>query len=351
MRETGVFFGFLFVCLVLGALLAYPLAQADWIAQDPHRIMGRAAQVFILLGLWPFLVFRGLDNRAALGFGAGRSALWRALWQGWLAGVATLLILVGCLLALAVRVPDAGAVRGQLELLEKAIRVFAGGLVTALLEETFFRGALYSAIRHDTKGGLGDNRRLTGGPWQAIFWSSLLFSLLHFMRPHPLPDGVVFDWTGSLQMFVHVFAGVFQWKHVDAMTALFLVGVLLAWVRERSGHIGWCIGIHAGWIFVIGVTRHLTDGNGGSPHAWMVGSYDGVVGWLAALWVLLMILGFGWMTAAKGRSSSRRGRAKAARAYGRTVADEAMPAAGSGAARSECRQPGDRVDGTGAGRQ
>jgi len=308
MRATGIFFAYLFVCLILGALVAYPLIQTGWIPQDPHRIVGRAAQVVILLGLWPFLVVMGLGDRASLGFGAPRPRLLRALWRGWLLGVATLAILAAWLLALEVRLPDAGAMARGLSLVEKSLQVLAGGLVTALLEETFFRGLLYSAIRHDTKGAPADNRTLTGGAFQAIFWSSLLFALLHFMRPHPLPDGVPFDWAGALQMFVQVFAGVFQWKHVDSMVALFLAGVLLALVRERTGHIGWCVGVHAGWIFVIGITRLLSDGNGASPHAWLAGSYDGVIGWLAALWLASMILVFAWLAAGTRGPDSGSGR-------------------------------------------
>jgi hypothetical protein len=75
------------------------------------------------------------------------------------------------------------------------------------------------------------------------------------------------------------------------MAALFLVGILLATVRERSGHIGWCVGLHAGSIFTIQVTRHLTDARPSSPHAWLVGDYDGILGWLASAWIGLLVLG------------------------------------------------------------
>lgn len=282
MRETGVFFLYLFVCLLLSALLTYPLIQTGWIESDPHRVMGRLAEVFILFGLWPFLRAMGVNHRKALGYGTPRPRFLGALWRGWLFGVAILLVLVFNLVLMEIRVLDLGAEDWVSGLIKKSIQVLIGGLLTSLLEETFFRGALYSAIRHN------------GGAWSAIFWSAFLFALLHFMKPHALPDGVAFDWAGTWQMFVHVFTGVFQLKHVDSMAALFLVGVFLALVRERSGHIGWCMGLHAGWIFVIQVTRHLTDGNDATPNAWLVGGYDGTIGWLAAAWIGLLTLGF-WL--------------------------------------------------------
>jgi membrane protease YdiL (CAAX protease family) len=93
-------------------------------------------------------------------------------------------------------------------------------------------------------------------------------------------------------MFAHVFGDVFQWSNLDSMVALFCVGVFLALVRERTGQIGWCIGLHAGWIFVIQVTRRVTDGNAESNVACLVGEYDGTIGWLAALWIGLLAVGY-----------------------------------------------------------
>jgi membrane protease YdiL (CAAX protease family) len=278
MKQTGIFFVYLFVCLILAALLTYPVMQSGWVDYGPHRVMGRLAQVFMLLGLWPFLKAMDLNHRRALGYGAPSPEFLGILWRSWLLGVAGLLVLVVNLMLLDIRVPDPvldDLLRG---LPEKAIRVLIEGLITSLLEETFFRGALYSAIRRK------------GGAASAILWSSVLFALLHFMKPHALPDGVAFDWAGTWQMFVHVFTGIFQWKHVDSMAALFLVGIFLAMLRERSGHIGWCMGLHAGWVFVIQVARYLTDGNDASPYAWMVGGFDGTIGWLAAAWIGLAIL-------------------------------------------------------------
>jgi membrane protease YdiL (CAAX protease family) len=280
MRVTAIFFLYLFAGLVLAAVLTYPLMQTGWIDHDPQRVMGRVAQVFLLLGLWPFLKAMGLDNRPALGYGVARGLFLRSLGLGWLVGVAILLVLALTLVALEVRVPDDLGADWLPDLLEKTLEVLVGGLVIGLLEETFFRGALYAGVR----------RR--GGVASAVFWTAFLYSLLHFMKPHELPDGVPFDWAGTWQMFLHVFTGVFQWKHLDSMVALFLAGVFLGMVRERTGHIGWCMGLHAGWVFVIQIARHLTDGNEASPYAYLAGGYDGTIGWLAAAWIGLLALGY-----------------------------------------------------------
>ncbi|WP_295542781.1 CPBP family intramembrane glutamic endopeptidase [uncultured Thiohalocapsa sp.] len=284
MRTTALFFAYLFCCLVLAAATAPPLMETGLIDEPPRRVMGRLAQLYILLGLWPFLKLLRLDNRAALGFGIPRRRFLRDVALGWMLGVAILALLVWALLALRVRVPDVPADGLLWYMIEKAIAALIGGLLIGLLEELFFRGALYGAIR----------RR--GGIRAAVVWSALLYALLHFMKPHDLPAGVAFDWAGSWAMFAGVFTGLADWRHLDSMLALFLVGVFLALVRERSGHIAWGIGLHAGWVFVIQLSRRLSDGNEAAAFAYLTGDYDGVIGLLAAAWIGVLALAFWGIT-------------------------------------------------------
>lgn len=288
MRTTAVFFAFLTVCLLLAALATPPLVASGWVTLEPHRLMGRLAQLFILLGIWPLLAWLGVLDRVALGYGAASHTWWRAAGWGWLAGVAILLVLLLTLLGLEVRLPDTHG-RHWTTLLQRCAQALFGGMLVGLVEETFFRGALFSAIRR--RDGVG----------AAMLWSSVLYALLHFMKPGELPAGVAFDWDGSLRMVAGVFVDLFQWRHLDSLVALGLAGLLLAQVREWSGHIGWCVGLHAGWVLVIQLGRTLTDGNPGSPLAGLVGDYDGTIGWLAAAWLGLLSLGLGVLLAARRR--------------------------------------------------
>jgi len=287
-RITSLFFGYLFAALLLAATLTYPLMQTGWIDFEPQRVMGRLAQLFILLGLWPFLRLMGVANRQALGVAPARADLLRAIRAGWLLGVSIHGALVLAELSLGVRIPDLEGLH-PLSLLEKALAALIGGLLIGLLEELFFRGALYSAIR----------RRASIGA--AAVGSSALYALVHFLKPHELPPGVVFDWAGTWSMFLHVFVSLFQWQHLDSLIALFSAGLFLALVRERSGHIGWSIGLHAGWVFVIQLTRRLTDGDEASSLAFLAGQYDGVIGWLAALWIGLLAWGYWQVTTWQAR--------------------------------------------------
>lgn len=290
MRETAVFFLFLLTCLVLAAATSVPLVQTGWFDYPPHRIMGRLAQAFILLGLWPFLRWRGLASREALGYGPRGRRWLRTLAGGWLLGLVILLVLVLALLLLEIRQPDLPVATSWL--LGKAAQALIAGLLIGVLEETFFRGALYTGIR----------RR--HGVATAAAWSALLYAILHVMKPGPLPLDTTFDAAAAAQMFLAVFSGVFDWSHLDTLVALFLVGIFLALVRERTGHIGWCVGLHAGWVLVIQVTRRLTDGNPQSQWRFLVGDYDGVIGWLAAAWIGLLTLAY-WTLTGRRRADER----------------------------------------------
>ncbi|WP_462320346.1 CPBP family glutamic-type intramembrane protease [Halochromatium sp.] len=290
-RITVLFFSYLFVALLLAVALTYPLMQTGWIDYEPQRVMGRLAQLFILLGLWPFLWLMGMANRGALGLAPKRAELRRAIRGGWLIGVVMLGALVVGELYLGIRIPDPDA-PPLVSLLEKAVAALIGGLLIGLLEELFFRGALYSAIR----------RRAPIGA--AASGSAALYALVHFLKPHALPPGVAFDWTGAWSMFLHVFVSLFQWQHLDSLVALFSAGILLALVRERTGHIGWCIGLHAGWVFVIQLTRRVTDGNDTASLAFLAGQYDGVIGWLGAFWIALLAWIY-WRVSASTSDSPR----------------------------------------------
>lgn len=292
MLATALFFLYLLACLAASAVLSVALMQTGWIDLEPHRVMGRLAQLLVLAGLWPFLKAMGLADRTSLGLGVSRSRLFATAGIGWVLGVGILLALTFGLVELGIRVPDQ-AVQWS-SALPKILQALVGGLLIGLLEETFFRGALFSAIRR--RGSLGS----------AAVWSALLYAVVHVMKPGALPSGGAFDEAAALAMVSGVFADVWQWKNLDTVAALFAVGVFLALVRERTGHIGWCIGLHAGWVLVIQATRRFTDGNPQAAMGFLVGEYDGVIGWLAMIWIGILAWLYWQASGALSRPSTRR---------------------------------------------
>src|SRR5690606_9308040 len=81
-------------------------------------------------------------------------------------------------------------------------------------------------------------------------------------------------------------------EFADSFIALAMLGVLLAVVRLRTGALAACIGLHAAGVACIAVLRSTTLVEQDSAYAGLVGSYDGVIGWAALIWFVLIVLGF-----------------------------------------------------------
>lgn len=265
------------VAALLCALFGDGLGQLT--GAPPHKLIGRLGLIIALLGFWPFLQWQGLNRGTELGYAGPISRLARAFAGGFGVGLLILLVLVGTLMALGVRTaPDAGlAFDGRL--LKTLALGLLGGLLVALIEETFFRGALYGAIQ----------RR--GGLVAAVSLSSLLYAALHFFKPQPIPPGTDLSLGACLESLAGAFGALSRPENLDSLLALFLVGLVLALARARAGHLGWSLGLHASWVLAIALTREYTDLTEGAHLGWLVGSYDGVIGWLAAGWLAVLSLG------------------------------------------------------------
>jgi len=88
---------------------------------------------------------------------------------------------------------------------------------------------------------------------------------------------------------------------IDSFLCLAAVGVLLGLVRALTGNIAACVGLHAGWVAVIFVTREVSRPDPGSPARWLMGAYDGVIGWMVLAWIPVI----GWILISGYRRRNR----------------------------------------------
>ncbi len=278
MRAFAVFTGFLACCLLISSLLHYPLyLLLDGLLELPaHKQVPRVAKLIALPGFFLLIIWLGLYHRKALGFGLPRPVFLHQIFIGWLYGIAILATLSAVLIGLGVRTLDPIDDEFLFDLLKTLISGLVGGLLIGLIEETFFRGAMYQAIRRN------------GPAVSAIIFSALLYAAVHFIDPVRLSGPV--DWFSGLQILGGAFWQLGDWATLDSFVALFVVGVFLGMVREQTGNIAYCIGLHAGWVLIIKCTKKFTSNNHGSEWAFLTGNYDGITGYLAAIWLLLLIL-------------------------------------------------------------
>jgi membrane protease YdiL (CAAX protease family) len=152
----------------------------------------------------------------------------------------------------------------------------SSGLAVGFIEETCLRGAMHTGIERES------------GTAAAIALTAVVYAATHFFASYHIaaPDVTAHSGLellmGTLRVFAHPGA------IADAFLALTAVGVLLGLVRAATGNIAACIGMHAGWVWVMLVTRELTQPLHGASLGFLLSRFDGFVGWLVFGWIVVL---------------------------------------------------------------
>ena len=278
MRAFAWFLGLVALALAAIAVFAYPA----WTLLHPffdfpfHRVGERLGMLALLVGF--LLVARrlGLADRGSLGYGLTRRAFVREASLGLALGVASMLALVGLMTALGLLEWTAAAGVSGTDLLRLVAVRLVSGFAVAFIEETFLRGAMHTAIERES-----------GAPL-AVLLTALLYAATHFLASYHIPPEQVTPRSG-----LELLAGTLHsWAQpagiADAFLALLAVGVVLGMVRAATGNIAACIGLHAGWVWVMLVAHELTRPLRGAPLGFLLSRFDGFVGWLVLAWTAVL---------------------------------------------------------------
>lgn len=272
MRALSYFAGLFAAALALVAVATWPAwLLVNHFAPVPfHRVGNRIAMLGLAIGLYVVAKRLGVGNRIAMGFGIPRDAFLRELVRGLVLGVLFMAPLAALMLLLGLRDLSPGLTAASLA---KALLAGLGsGLVVAFIEESFLRGAMYSAVWRESGRGL------------AVLSTSLLYAAVHFFARFRIEGSQVGIGSGldllggSLSAFAHP-GGI-----ADAYLCLAAVGALLAWLRSTTGHIATGIGLHAGWVTVMLAVLRLTEVDLEAPWGFLLSQHDGFVGWLTLAW-------------------------------------------------------------------
>jgi hypothetical protein len=276
MRAFGRFLGLIIAGFAAMAGLTYPV----WAALHArfhfpfHRVGERIGMVALAIGLGLAAKRLRIDDRASFGFGMPRRLFLRQMSIAIALGVLSMTLAVGLMSAL--NLLDWSAARGLGP--EAALRLAAASLASALavafIEETFLRGAMLGAIEREA------------GPRAAVLLTALVYAATHFFASRRIADADVTPWSG-----VDLVAGTLRLlgnpgEIADAFLCLFAVGVVLGTVRAITRNIAACIGLHAGWVWVMltvhGMARPLRT----APLSCLLSRFDGFTGWLVLAWTV-----------------------------------------------------------------
>lgn len=241
MKEIRKILLFLIGSALLGALMAPWLYWgAKWLAErtnweflveaDFPKIFDRAVIIAAVLLLWP--TFRSMRIGSAEELGLARDPRgWPHLWIGLASGFLCMAAFGGLLFYL-------GIFRLKTELPWAAlIKVAVSAVTVATLEEWLFRGVIFGFFRK----ALVD--------WPALFCTSALFSVVHFLKP-PSSDAAPTHWLDGLLVLPSCFAKFSEPMLVGAgFTTLFLLGWVLGWSVLRTRGLWLAVGLHAGLVF------------------------------------------------------------------------------------------------------
>lgn len=240
MNELRKILLFLIGSTLLGALLAPWLwIGGQWLAEttnwkfvreaDFPQYFDRAVLLAALLLIWPTLRGLRINNLEALGLEPDPRG-----WKHLLLGFGTAFF---CMAAFGALLIFLGVYRLKAEPPYGALfKIALSAATVAFLEEWLFRGAILGFFRK----ALLD--------WPAVFCTSALFSIVHFVKP-PSGDFEHIDWLTGFRVLPSCFAQFAEPTLLLAgFSTLFMVGWVLGWSVLRTRGLWLAMGLHAGWV-------------------------------------------------------------------------------------------------------
>lgn len=240
------------------------------------KLVSKTGLALLVLGMIPISRVLKLTT-ADLGICPRKNKLASQIAMGLFAGCVIMLVVTAVLMKLEVRIVDSGRLTASADFIKIILPALLTGLLVGVIEELVFRGAFLRILT------------LYVPPVSAIAISAFYFAVLHFFRG-PTPTGEL-TWLSGYEYAASAFANIFRWQNLDTLFALFLAGALLGYIRLISRQsIGYCIGLHAGWVFLIKITKAFTDSGSETQWMFLVGRYDGVTGLFSAFWLAMVML-------------------------------------------------------------
>jgi uncharacterized protein len=124
-------------------------------------------------------------------------------------------------------------------------KMVAASITVPFIEETFFRGIVLGVLLK------------TGRQYVAIFATSAIFSIIHFLKA-PEQTSTIVTWNSGLNSIAHSFEQFGDATMLlSSFATLFLIGWILADARLLTRSLWLPIGLHAGWIFGNGIFNRV----------------------------------------------------------------------------------------------
>lgn len=278
MLAVSYFLIFIVLVIVSGPLLAYPLYLSLQTITDIefHKLVSHATLLCGLLFSFIYLKINDIPFSAGFGYALPRKLFVKQMLIGTGLGILILMGLISFLFLTGVYEIENDLDLSINHLIKIIITAVIAGCTVGLIEESIFRGSLFSGLHKKTNA-------LT-----TITLTSLIYAAIHFLKYRELENGMVVSWHTGLEMIP---AALFRYQDpaiIDSFLTLFTLGVLLAIIRLRNGNIAMAAGIHTGIVMMIKLSGEFTDYAANNAYPFLVNEYDHLLGYLAFVWLLLL---------------------------------------------------------------
>ena len=228
----------------LQTLAAHVPAVGSLARQPFHRIFDRAILIVAFAGLWPLLRGVGFRSWSDLGYVKARSG-WSHILVGFILGLGSFGVLI--LIEVTMGSRTVSIDRSATQIAGAVLRFLATGVAVALVEETFFRGALQGAFERGTNIVV------------AVILASVIYSALHFVKPtHLIIPADQVTWNSGLTCLTGSVTRSLGERNVFVgFVTLFLAGCILGLAYARTKALYLSIGLHAGWVLANEFARWL----------------------------------------------------------------------------------------------
>lgn len=280
MRAIIVFSLFIVLAFIVGAVLAYPLKLLLDPALDLafRKYLTYATLISGLIISGVYLQLYNLLSFKAFGYSGKLSKFFTGMLNGFVYGMIIMLMIELILFLLGIHELDTSRSITLNSISLLFVKAILAGVLIGLIEESIFRGALFSGLYKQT------------GPVITVFFSSLVYATVHFIRYRDLPADTDIGWLTGLTMMPEAFRRFSEWSILDYFLTLFIFGVLLGLLRLKHKSIAACIGVHAGIVMLIKLADYFTNRTHNSNFDYLVSQYNSTFGWISFIVILLFTI-------------------------------------------------------------
>ena len=158
------------------------------------------------------------------------------------------------------------------------IKAILTGTLVSIIEETIFRGALFTGLSKQTNVLL------------ALLVTSLLYAAVHFLKFRALAPGTEIGWFTGVTMIP---VALFRFSDpviIDSFLTIFVLGLLFGIMRIQTGNIILCVAFHIGIVATLRIVFYLTDYVRGTEWSFLVNKYEHQFGYITTAYLLAAII-------------------------------------------------------------